>query len=105
MSLWNSRVLFLVGVGLVVVFFATASQAVSLIALQLGLIVWIIAILLRPREIKAKVLRALKTHGTDWGAGVGPEPGGRGATIDAANLPPAMTRQYFAKRTWELQAR
>lgn len=71
---------------------------IAMLLLFAGFVALVVAILYRPREIRARDnSRVFGAAGAGWGSGIGPVPGEEGESVPRELLPYSLTRLYRAR--------
>ncbi len=65
----------------------------------------IVALLLRPRERRARIAAEYASFGRDWGEGIGPGPDQSGAIAQLSQLGPSLSRRYTGRNEFEIRTK
>jgi hypothetical protein len=82
-----------------------ASDAVALLTFLFAFIAIVGALLQRPRERKARLVRSLAAFGSHWGAEIGPPPGQGGPAISGDGDALKLMRAYVGSNEFEYRTR
>jgi hypothetical protein len=97
--------LFTVGIGLVAlaVFFSRQSWAGA--AILVGLIFLVAAVVMRPRDRRARLVAQYAAFGHDWGDGIGPGPDETGSVVSIEQLTRSLHREYAGRSDFEVRTK
>ncbi len=101
----SSRTFLALAVALLLVSAFGSSHAWAIATFLFAFVAIVAAILLRPRERRARLVRSLAAFGSDWGPGIGPAPEEVGPIIPVDQVPGKLMRAYSGANDFEIQTR
>lgn len=100
-----SRTFILLAVALFVVSAFGSTNTWAIATFLFAFVAIVAAILVRPRERRARLVHSLAAFGSDWGPGIGPGPGEVGPILPLDQVPGKLMRAYPGSNEFEIHTR